>query len=72
VKLASQAEGWGHSREGKDNIGQQWTLEHPWGVFPSYPSQVLEFVNGGGQTIQRFFKGVERLGGSAKSSATDR
>lgn len=73
VELGSQAEGWGHSREGKDNTQQLWTLEPLWGVFPSHPSQVLEFGNGGGQTIHGwFFKGVERLGGSDKSSVTDR
>lgn len=38
----------------------------------SYSSEVLEFGNGGGQAIQPFFKGVERLGGPDKSSATDR
>lgn len=72
VELASQAEGWEHSREGKDNTRQRWTLEPLWGMFPSHPSQVLEFGNGGGHTIHGFFKGVERLGRSDKSSATDR
>lgn len=53
----------GDMAEGKQTLNSGGLLSPCALLLPPHPSQILEFGNRGKQSIYRFLKGLERLGG---------